>query len=95
MKSVDAWFHNFDDLVRSFPPSAEFTGIQLLSDVPQSTDQYMEPAQHEVQVVLNISTEVHVFHRTGQTDCAVYSLQKICTFLAHDICYSKDFITNS
>uniref|UniRef100_M4FER8 Uncharacterized protein n=1 Tax=Brassica campestris TaxID=3711 RepID=M4FER8_BRACM len=37
-----------------------------------STDQYMEPAQHGVQDVLNISTEVHVFHRTGQTDRAVY-----------------------
>ena len=32
----------------------------------------MEPAQHGVQDVLNISTEVHVFHRTGQTDRAVY-----------------------
>ncbi|CAG7862849.1 unnamed protein product [Brassica rapa] len=31
-------------------------------DVPQSTDHYMEPAQHGVQDVLNISTEVHVFH---------------------------------
>ncbi|KAF3571030.1 hypothetical protein F2Q69_00059708 [Brassica cretica] len=34
------------------------------NDVPQSTDHYMEPAQHGVQDVLNISTEVHVFHRT-------------------------------
>ena len=34
-----------------------------LVDVPQSTDHYMEPAQHGVQDVLNISTEVHVFHR--------------------------------
>ncbi|CAG7885588.1 unnamed protein product, partial [Brassica rapa] len=33
-------------------------------DVPQSTDQYMEPSQHGVQDVLNISTEVHVFYRT-------------------------------
>ncbi|WZZ00183.1 hypothetical protein YC2023_072511 [Brassica napus] len=32
-------------------------------DVPQTTDHYMEPAQHGVQDVLNISTEVHVFHR--------------------------------
>nr|VDD61785.1 unnamed protein product [Brassica oleracea] len=32
----------------------------------------MEPAQHGVQNVLNISTEVHVFHRNGQTDSAVY-----------------------
>ena len=32
--------------------------------MPQSTDHYMEPAQHGVQDVLNISTEVHVFHRT-------------------------------
>ncbi|WZY88584.1 hypothetical protein YC2023_045319 [Brassica napus] len=43
------------------------------NDVPQSTDQYMKPAQHEVQEVLNISTEVHVFHRTGQTDRPVPS----------------------
>ncbi|WZZ26467.1 hypothetical protein YC2023_009868 [Brassica napus] len=34
------------------------------NDVPQSTDHYMEPAQYGVQDVLNISTEVHVFHRT-------------------------------
>uniref|UniRef100_A0A0D2ZTW5 CCHC-type domain-containing protein n=1 Tax=Brassica oleracea var. oleracea TaxID=109376 RepID=A0A0D2ZTW5_BRAOL len=34
------------------------------ADVPQSTDHYMEPAQHGVQEVLNISTEVHVFHHT-------------------------------
>ena len=33
------------------------------NDVPQSTDHYMEPAQHGVQDVLNISTEVQVFHR--------------------------------
>ena len=33
MKSVDAWFDNFDDFVRSFPPSAEFTGVHLLSDL--------------------------------------------------------------
>ncbi|KAF2577672.1 hypothetical protein F2Q68_00004065 [Brassica cretica] len=32
------------------------------NDVPQSKDHYMEPAQHEVQDVLSISTEVHVFH---------------------------------
>ncbi|WZZ15488.1 hypothetical protein YC2023_108577 [Brassica napus] len=43
------------------------------NDVPQSTDQYMEPAQHGVHDVLNFSTEVHVFHRTEQTDCVVYS----------------------
>ncbi|WZZ71267.1 hypothetical protein YC2023_082637 [Brassica napus] len=43
-----------------------------ITDVPQSTDQYIEPAQHGVQDVLNISTEVHVFHRAGQTDRAVY-----------------------
>uniref|UniRef100_A0A0D3DNF2 Uncharacterized protein n=1 Tax=Brassica oleracea var. oleracea TaxID=109376 RepID=A0A0D3DNF2_BRAOL len=30
----------------------------------ESTDHYMEPAQHGVQDVLNNSTEVHVFHRT-------------------------------
>ncbi|KAF3529355.1 hypothetical protein DY000_02040071 [Brassica cretica] len=46
--------------------------IQSTVDVPKSTDQYMEPAQHGVQDVLNISTEVHVFHRTRQTDRAVY-----------------------
>uniref|UniRef100_A0A0D3DL02 Helitron helicase-like domain-containing protein n=1 Tax=Brassica oleracea var. oleracea TaxID=109376 RepID=A0A0D3DL02_BRAOL len=34
------------------------------NDLPQSTDHYIEPAQHGVQDVLNISTEVHVFHRT-------------------------------
>ncbi|KAG5377718.1 hypothetical protein IGI04_025560 [Brassica rapa subsp. trilocularis] len=34
------------------------------NDVPQATDHYMEPAQHGVQDVLNISTKVHVFHRT-------------------------------
>ncbi|KAF3512164.1 hypothetical protein F2Q69_00005060 [Brassica cretica] len=34
------------------------------ADVLQFTDHYMEPAQHGVQDVLNISTEVHVFHRT-------------------------------
>ena len=32
-------------------------------DVPQSTDHYMELAQHGVHDVLNISTKVHVFHR--------------------------------
>ncbi|CAG7863959.1 unnamed protein product, partial [Brassica rapa] len=41
-------------------------------DRPWSTDQYMEPNQPGDQNVLNISTEVHVFHRTGQTDRAVY-----------------------
>uniref|UniRef100_M4DNW1 Uncharacterized protein n=1 Tax=Brassica campestris TaxID=3711 RepID=M4DNW1_BRACM len=41
-------------------------------DTPRSTDQYMEPNQPGDQNVLNISTEVHVFHRTGQTDRAVY-----------------------
>lgn len=42
------------------------------NDRPRSTDQYMEPNQPGDQNVLNISTEVHVFHRTGQTDRAVY-----------------------
>ncbi|KAF3486824.1 hypothetical protein F2Q69_00052635 [Brassica cretica] len=42
------------------------------NDVPQSTNQYMEPNQHGVHDVLNISTEVHVFHRTRQTDRALY-----------------------
>ncbi|CAN6814570.1 unnamed protein product [Brassica oleracea] len=32
----------------------------------------MEPVQHGVQDVLNISTVVHVFYRTRQTDRAVY-----------------------
>ncbi|KAG5412917.1 hypothetical protein IGI04_000484 [Brassica rapa subsp. trilocularis] len=32
----------------------------------------MEPAQHGVHDVLNFSTEVHVFHRTEQTDRVVY-----------------------
>lgn len=41
-------------------------------DVPQSTAQYMEPTQHGDQNVLRISTKVHVFHRTGQTDRALY-----------------------
>ncbi|WZY72184.1 hypothetical protein YC2023_004424 [Brassica napus] len=39
---------------------------------PRSMDQYMEPNQPGYQNVLNISTEVHVFHRTGQIDRAVY-----------------------
>ena len=47
------------------------------NDVPQSTDQYMELAQHGIQDVLNISTEVHVFHRNGQTDRAVYWKSRI------------------
>ncbi|WZZ21667.1 hypothetical protein YC2023_123054 [Brassica napus] len=42
------------------------------NDRPRSTDQYMELNQPGDQNVLNISTEVHVFHRTGQTDRAVY-----------------------
>ncbi|KAG5397013.1 hypothetical protein IGI04_018827 [Brassica rapa subsp. trilocularis] len=42
------------------------------NDRPRSTAQYMEPNQPGDQNVLNISTEVHVFHRTGQTDRAVY-----------------------
>ncbi|KAG5393333.1 hypothetical protein IGI04_023296 [Brassica rapa subsp. trilocularis] len=43
-----------------------------IHDRPRSTDQYMEPNQPGDQNVLNISTEVHVFHPTGQTDRAVY-----------------------
>ncbi|WZZ77521.1 hypothetical protein YC2023_098093 [Brassica napus] len=43
--------------------SANLT-VCSICDVPHSTDHYMEPAQHGVQDVLNISTEVHVFHRT-------------------------------
>ncbi|WZZ21128.1 hypothetical protein YC2023_122515 [Brassica napus] len=41
------------------------------NDRPRSTDQYMEPNQHEVQDVLKFSTEVHDFHHTGQTDRTV------------------------
>ncbi|WZY93951.1 hypothetical protein YC2023_066280 [Brassica napus] len=45
--------------VRGCPPA--HTGRPWLSVC--STDHYMEQAQHGVQDVLNISTEVHVFHR--------------------------------
>ena len=38
----------------------------------RSTDQYMEPNQHGDQNVLKISTEVHVFHHTDQTDRTLY-----------------------
>uniref|UniRef100_A0A0D3ALI6 Uncharacterized protein n=1 Tax=Brassica oleracea var. oleracea TaxID=109376 RepID=A0A0D3ALI6_BRAOL len=41
-------------------------------DVPQSIDQSKESDQHEVQDVLNILSEVHIFHHTGQTDRTVY-----------------------
>ena len=41
-------------------------------NVPDSTDQSKESDQHEVQDVLNILSEVHIFHHTGQTDRAVY-----------------------
>ncbi|WZY99890.1 hypothetical protein YC2023_072219 [Brassica napus] len=41
------------------------------NDRTLSTDQYMEPNQHEVQDVLKFSTEVHDFHHTGQTDRTV------------------------
>ncbi|KAF3523822.1 hypothetical protein F2Q69_00048006 [Brassica cretica] len=41
-------------------------------DVPQSMDQYMEPAPHRDQDVLNNSTEVHPPNCTDQTDRAVY-----------------------
>ena len=44
---------------------------QDFSDVPQSMDQYMEPAPHGHQDVLNNSTEVHPSNRTDQTDRAV------------------------
>uniref|UniRef100_A0A0D3CKE6 Uncharacterized protein n=1 Tax=Brassica oleracea var. oleracea TaxID=109376 RepID=A0A0D3CKE6_BRAOL len=40
-----------------------YFGLRSVS-VVMSMDHYMEPAQHGVQDVLNISTEVHVFHRT-------------------------------
>ncbi|KAF3526542.1 hypothetical protein F2Q69_00049379 [Brassica cretica] len=43
---------------------SSYTTTTTNADVPQSTDHYMEPAQHGVQEVLNISTEVHVFHHT-------------------------------
>ncbi|KAF2533587.1 hypothetical protein F2Q70_00030759 [Brassica cretica] len=45
-------------------PFTNRTELKEGNDVPQSTDHYMDPAQHGVQDVLNISTEVHVFHRT-------------------------------
>ncbi|KAF3559756.1 hypothetical protein F2Q69_00012154 [Brassica cretica] len=44
------------------------------NDVPQSMDQYMEPALHGDQDVLNNSTEVHPSNRTDQTDRAVYRI---------------------
>ncbi|KAF3587110.1 hypothetical protein F2Q69_00031574 [Brassica cretica] len=54
------------DLVRVLSDFDRFRSyiVGSNSDVPQFTDHYMEPAQHGVQDVLNISTEVHVFHRT-------------------------------
>ena len=42
------------------------------NDRLRSTDQYMEPNQHGDQNVLKISTEVHVFHHTDQTDRTLY-----------------------
>uniref|UniRef100_A0A0D3D3K1 Uncharacterized protein n=1 Tax=Brassica oleracea var. oleracea TaxID=109376 RepID=A0A0D3D3K1_BRAOL len=44
------------------------------NDVPQSMDQYMEPAPHGDQDVLNNSTEVHPSNRIDQTDRAVYRI---------------------
>ncbi|WZZ88478.1 hypothetical protein YC2023_117057 [Brassica napus] len=44
------------------------------NDVPQSMNQYMEPAPHGDQDVLNNSTEVHPSNRTDQTDRAVYRI---------------------
>ncbi|KAL0730812.1 hypothetical protein Bca4012_026906 [Brassica carinata] len=45
---------------------------RLRLDAPQYMDQYMEPAQPGVQDILKKLTEVHIFHRTGQTDRTVY-----------------------
>ena len=42
--------------------------------MPQSMDQYMEPAQHGDQDVLNNSTEVRPSDRTNQTNRAVYQI---------------------
>uniref|UniRef100_A0A0D3DTC1 CCHC-type domain-containing protein n=1 Tax=Brassica oleracea var. oleracea TaxID=109376 RepID=A0A0D3DTC1_BRAOL len=44
------------------------------NDVPQSMDQYMDPAPHGHQDVLNNSTEVHPSNCTDQTDRAVYRI---------------------
>ncbi|KAG5397440.1 hypothetical protein IGI04_019254 [Brassica rapa subsp. trilocularis] len=48
-----------------------FLNSSSTADRPRSTDQYMEPNQHEDQDVLKFSTEVHDFHHTGQTDRTV------------------------
>ncbi|WZY93533.1 hypothetical protein YC2023_065862 [Brassica napus] len=76
-------FSEFSMNFNSFVPDSSLFDIGTLdlrtnpfeeggNDRPRSTDQYMEPNQPGDQNVLNISTEVHVFHRTGQTDRAVY-----------------------
>ena len=44
------------------------------NDVPQSTDQYIEPAPHGDQDILNNSIEVHPSNRTYQTDRAMYQI---------------------
>nr|VDD26061.1 unnamed protein product [Brassica oleracea] len=44
------------------------------NDVPQSMDQYMEPAPHGHHDVLNNSTEVHPSNRMDQNDRAVYRI---------------------
>ncbi|WZY70296.1 hypothetical protein YC2023_002536 [Brassica napus] len=44
-------------------PSAAEISPGTIRATSLTTDHYMEPAQHGVQDVLNISTEVHVFHR--------------------------------
>ncbi|KAF3525225.1 hypothetical protein F2Q69_00046418 [Brassica cretica] len=64
------------DSPETFPchRSQSFLADQVISSIigspsgflvlAKSTDHYMEPAQHGVQDVLNISTKVHVFHRS-------------------------------
>ena len=47
-------------------------GLRRWIDRLRSTDQYIEPNQHGDQNVLKISTEVHVFHHTDQTDRTLY-----------------------
>ncbi|KAG5378234.1 hypothetical protein IGI04_026076, partial [Brassica rapa subsp. trilocularis] len=62
--SVDRWFGQ--------PIDRFYHRKGRVGDRPRSTDQYMEPNQPGNQNVQNVSTEVHVFHRTRQTDRAVY-----------------------
>ncbi|KAF2564939.1 hypothetical protein F2Q70_00017404 [Brassica cretica] len=57
--------------------ASQISDLVGLSDVPQSMDQYMEPAQHGDQDVLNNSTEVHPSDRTNQTNRAVYRIDPL------------------